>query len=268
MKLTAAQLNHFNTFGFLVVRECLTEAEMLEYSFEFNRAIDAIGRVKKGSNTGHYAMMVGSRAPLTARLMEDPRFFDVASQLLGAPVLCAGAGGHLFSGDTRWHPDHTRELTHEVLKFCIYPDALSAKSGALRVIPGSHLQPWSESFVRKSNLEIFGVAGDEVPSYVFESTPGDMLVFNGRLWHAAFGGRVTRRQGAIVYYSEPRSEQEAKDLKTQLAMSNTALVSKGVWDADTFATEWQSIKDPSPRRRGWIERMRQLEHPSFQAVVS
>jgi len=42
-----------------------------------------------------------------------------------------------------------------------------------------------------------GVRPDQVPTFVFESTPGDVLVFNQHLWHAVFGGSTHRRMGMV-----------------------------------------------------------------------
>ena len=72
--------------------------------------------------------------------MSDPRFVDVAEQLLGKPVLGIAPEGNFFIGDTRWHPD-AGSFDYTGVKFCIYPDRLNASNGALRVIPGSHHEP-------------------------------------------------------------------------------------------------------------------------------
>ena len=39
----------------------------------------------------------------------------------------------------------------------------------------------------------FGVSGSEVPSVALESMPGDVVVFNHNLHHAAYGGGSWRR---------------------------------------------------------------------------
>jgi hypothetical protein len=41
-------------------------------------------------------------------------------------------------------------------------------------------------------LEIFGVPGDEIPATALSSRPGDVILFDHRIMHAAFGGRDRR----------------------------------------------------------------------------
>ena len=70
-------------------------------------------------------------------------------------------------------------------------------TGALRLIPGSH-RP--DHFVRQeqidvnNSLELFGVPPTEFPgSIAVETNPGDIVIFNHDLYHAAFGGGTRRR---------------------------------------------------------------------------
>ena len=77
-------------------------------------------------------------------------------------------------------------------KIAFYLDPVTRDSGCLRVIPGSH-KP--EHFVRANTIhpahamEDFGVAPRDFPGNMpLESNPGDLVIFNHDLYHAAFGG--------------------------------------------------------------------------------
>ena len=49
----------------------------------------------------------------------------------------------------------------------------------------------------------FGMVGADLPSFSFDSQPGDVLVFTVSTFHASFGGEDGRRQGVMVYVSAP-----------------------------------------------------------------
>ena len=106
------------------------------------------------------------------------------------------------------------------LKVSFYMDPTTAESGALRVIPGSHLSPlheacWSldrdipatvndEGSARQAgelsrmagdatavltdpSANAFGLRPEEIPHHCVETSPGDAIFFAHQLWHAAFG---------------------------------------------------------------------------------
>ena len=198
MQLTEQQLNHFQTFGFLIFRQLLSPEESAQYSREFNVGLDAwIEGGRHDRKARHYASLMEETSPFIASLADDPRFVDVAEQLLAKDVICIAVDGNYMVGDTQWHPD-TRSLDYTAVEFCIYPDPLESNNGALRVIPGSHQEPFHGQISREPQAT-YNVQPDELPAFVFESQPGDVLVFNVGLWHGAFGGGDHRRQGVVVY---------------------------------------------------------------------
>jgi len=133
MQLTKEQLNHFHTFGFLIFRQLLTPQEMAQYSLEFDRGLDAwLDGKRHDGKTRHYASLMEDVTPFIATLADDPRFVGVAEQLLAKPLLGIAVDGNYMVGDTLWHPD-THSLAYVGVKFCIYPEALDANNGALRV---------------------------------------------------------------------------------------------------------------------------------------
>jgi hypothetical protein len=92
--LTDAQVDHFRTFGLLVLPGYLNEQETTALAAELDRAHrDAFGarydeRPGRGGIDGHYLpMMSRDRTPRSLALVEDPRFLAAARQLIGAAVL-------------------------------------------------------------------------------------------------------------------------------------------------------------------------------------
>jgi hypothetical protein len=80
--LTTAQVDHFRTFGFTVLRGYRADALRAEAdsAIRDERAIDGI--------SGHYLPMASRLTPLSASLAcDDPRFTGAAQQLLDGPVI-------------------------------------------------------------------------------------------------------------------------------------------------------------------------------------
>ena len=83
------------------------------------------------------------------------------------------------------------------VKIAFYLDPLTRHTGALRLIPGSHLI--GDSYADSLSAQIgesdtrWDTSGEDVPAVVLETTPGDLVVFNHNAKHAAFGGGRRRR---------------------------------------------------------------------------
>jgi hypothetical protein len=145
-----------------------------------------------------------------------------------------GCGGRSATGDTIWHHDGREKL--RFIRFFFYLDPLDTESGALRVIPGSHKlgDSYANSLVQaitnagdlsaeetyqqdtgrhdegSAFLQIYGVAPEEVPAAVLTSRPGDVILFDHRILHAAFGGDC--RRFFTINFSERADEPHLADM--------------------------------------------------------
>ncbi len=253
MKLSEQQLRLFRDFGFLVFRQYLSPAEIAQYSREFNAGLDSwLEDGKHDGKTRHYASLMEEKSPFIAGLADDPRFADVAEQLLGKDVLAIAVDGNYHVDDTLWHAD-TGSLDYTAVKFCIYPDPLTADSGALRVIPGSHRDPFHSQISREPETT-YNLAQSDVPAYAFESQPGDVLAFNVALWHAAFGGARSRRQGVVVYYEDPDTPAAETAIQQQMRGNHRAFAQAG---RKMYGPYWRSID--TPRHQRWIRRLAEMD---------
>jgi hypothetical protein len=139
--LTTDQVDHFRTFGFAVLRGYLADrvavlraeagaATYDAYSATYDeRVIDGI--------SGHYLPMASRLTPVSASLVcDDPRFAGAAEQLLGGPVIPECPEGVLYFSEAGWHTDDG--IGVRGVKFAAYFDKLTAGTGALRLVPGSH----------------------------------------------------------------------------------------------------------------------------------
>ncbi len=166
-----------------------------------------------------------------ARLIEHPLLSTVSEELLGPDIAYYGGDGNYYSGDTAWHRDvfgipdgeEGKSIVRHI-KIAFYLDPLTANTGALRVIPGSHrltdtfakavsefvahggadvgLSPDGtpakemSEFVGHNNGE-FGLSAADIPALALSVTPGDVLIFDHRIMHASFGGSEARRMFAL-----------------------------------------------------------------------
>ena len=239
--LTQQQVQHFETFGFLVMSGSFSAGEMDVITAEFEAALleDRGGRKFDGNERQAVFGMV-ERWPKLMRLAVDDRLFEPLRQLLGEGFVWAGSDGNYWVGDTQWHPDR-HDRTWPLVKASFYLDPVARETGCLRVIPGSHRMPfWGnlaplERTMMQVNLEQgigtseavealympgedrtappMGVHGLDVPSVALETEPGDLIFFQQNLWHASFGGGKGRRQFALSFGLKPTTDQHLTQIR-------------------------------------------------------
>jgi hypothetical protein len=264
MKLDESQIRSFQAFGFLKLPGLLSADEVKLCAEEIDLSMSAPrpdkdagpqdGKVDpkvKGGGLNDFAMLSDGRSPFTASLLDDDRFATVAEQLMGKPVLGISTNGRIWRGDTEWHPD-VQSLGYGGLRFAIYLDDLTASNGALRFVPGSHVDPLF-SQMSYDVAGTFGTTGVDLPSYVCEVKTGDVVVFNLAIWHAAFNG-TARRQAQLVYYEDPGTSELEAQARTQFEAADRRMKEFGLpgW----FSEAWQSV--PDERHQRWVSRVRQL----------
>ena len=215
--LTTGHVDHFRTFGFTVLRGYLAD-RVSALRAEVDTAIrDAYAatcdeRVIDGIS-GHYLPMASRLTPVSASLAcDDPRLIDAAEQLLGGPVIPECPEGVLYFAEASWHTDDG--IGVRGVKFAAYFNQLTAGNGALRLVPGSHHPEQNARLAAYSRRR--GLARDDaeaaayqasIPGYIADTSPGDVIAFNLRTWHASTGGR-DRLAWTAVYQRCPETEPE------------------------------------------------------------
>lgn len=146
----------------------------------------------------------------------DPRVLGAVASLLGPDYEVKAADGNLFYCDTSWHADmYGSPLNQFHVKLSLYLDPIDHRSGAIRLIPGTHYFRTPFATRLRQTLqepgkieEIYGIAPEEVPSWTLPSEPGDMVVWNYRLIHASFNGGDRRRLLSLNFRQlDPAGEQ-------------------------------------------------------------
>jgi hypothetical protein len=202
--LTPAQIQFFETFGYLVLPGLLADVDTVTAAFEevwSERGGGHAGAAHSGEARSCIVPFIDQHPRLCA-LLDDPGIEGAVASLLGADFNYVGSDGNYYAGDTQWHSDGWGEREGlRFLKVALYLDPLTRDTGCLRVIPGSHHV--TDGFAQALQAEIgdcagrWGVDGAGVPAVALETSPGDIAIFNHNLKHAAFGGSERRRMFTI-----------------------------------------------------------------------
>lgn len=212
MTLTPQQLAFFDTFGYLILPG-LVAADL----GWINEGFEQIFADLHHDGTQRTIAGTDSSERLCA-LLDHPKVVGVASSLMGDDFNYLGGDANYYVGDTGWHSDGWHEVGLFV-KMAFYLDPVTRDTGCLRVIPGSHIVggPWIEQLRRVSRPEEnFGIAGRDVPSVALESTPGDVVVFNHNLHHAAYGGSNRRRMFTLNLCRRADASREVQELRAYI----------------------------------------------------
>lgn len=263
--LTTVQVDHFRTFGFAVLRGYLAD-RVSALRAEADAAIrDAYAatydeRVFDGIS-GHYLPMASRLTPVSASLVcDDPRLIGAAEQLLGGPVIPECPEGVLYFSEAGWHTDDG--IGVRGLKFAAYFDELTAGTGALRLVPGSHHPEQNARLAAYSRRR--GPARSEAeaaacqasfPGFIADTSPGDVIAFDLHTWHASTGGR-DRLAWTAVYQHCPETGPE-RDRTLRSVHDSFEQAFRG-FDRDRYPVwrDWIADAAAHPRRAAVIERMR------------
>ena len=269
LSLNSDELQFFDIFGFIVLKQFFSENEVEKINEELEKA-KAITFADlpfdptiPSSERLQTIQLSNSYSPFIFTLSEDERVYGIAKQLFGEDLIGHQCHASSFVGDTRWHPDHppiNPYPDHRYgIKFGFYTDTLTADTGALRIIPRSHRQPYYGDLKKMpgiSNPENI----DAFPGFACESNPGDVVLFNLNCWHASRGGKAGRTMLEIVYYAYPKSTDHIEQMRGQVKWSKQ-LVNTRTDDKNAkpdYRKEWFLNNENSPLRASWIERQREL----------
>tara|TARA_Y100000588_G_scaffold363704_1_gene426620 strand:+ start:2532 stop:3317 length:786 start_codon:yes stop_codon:yes gene_type:complete len=255
-KLTPEQLSHFQTFGFLCLRQLFLPQEMISITSEVDELMVAHPGRQSGPSHQSVAPFV-ELSPDLAWLPEDDRIFLPMEQLLGPGFIwgCSEgvAGSFNESHDHTWHCDRGGQidLQYTRIKIMIYLQSMRKETGCLRVIPGSQhadfhrsLLPLQEQHV-KPGAEIFGVAGSDLCCHALEVDPGDVIVFNHYLFHAVYGKQPLRRYIALKFAEQPTTKEHYDALR--------------VHNQDASRLHESYRRSDRPRVRGMVEKLLEWE---------
>ncbi|SFS60510.1 phytanoyl-CoA dioxygenase family protein [Paenibacillus sp. BC26] len=223
-KVTNQQKAFFDTFGYLVFRG-LMQDRIMEITEEFDAVFTKHGGNFNGKphtfkKTSTIVAFLGHSEKL-ASLLDDPRIHAICSTLLGDDYNYLTSAGNKYVGDTGWHSDTSMDKRWpgnlKSLNVSFYLDPVTKETGALRVIPGSHYIGDQFTEILKEQIHAtdmqkqWGIDRADLPAVPLDIRPGDLLVFNNYMKHAAFGGGNNRRV-LLINFSRHYTEEHMAEL--------------------------------------------------------
>ena len=269
LSLNSDELQFFDVFGFIVLKQFFSESEVERIHKEIEKAKavtfsdQSFDPTIPSSERLQTIQLSSAYSPFIFTLSEDERAYCIAKQIFDEKLIGHQCHASMFVGDTRWHPDHppiNPYPDHRYgIKFGFYTDTLTADTGALRIIPRSHKQPYYGDLKKMpgisnpENIEAF-------PGFACESNPGDIVLFNLNCWHASRGGKAGRTMLEIVYYSYPKSTDHIEAMQGQIKWSKQVFKTRTDQKnaKPNYREEWYLNKGNSPLRARWIERQEKL----------
>jgi len=188
--------------------------------------------------SGRYLPMTSALTPVSVSLLVSGA--SAAAHVLGRPVVPFRAKGTVYDRRTDWHAD--TDLALPSVSVLLYLDPLDAHTGALRVVPESHLPEWTG---RSADLDARAV--------VLATRPADVILLNERTQHASEGGS-TRRQWRADYVALPETPAELELLRAYVAATFSPGWDGG-YDVDHYPSFGSAMLEAlEPRARETLER--------------
>lgn len=214
--LTPQQLAHYATFGFLLLPQLLDQEEIAAIQHESAQLWQA-ERQRRGLDEQAYLSVAPfiERSPTLLRLPVDDRIYSAIEAILGQGFLWSGSEGNTGAAMQNqfhaWHSDRCGEAEPDYrrAKVMIYLTPVTKDTGCLRVIPGSHKLPMYRELdglnqqKEDTSRQVFGVAGQDLPGFPLETTPGDVIIFDHYIYHGVYQGDGARRYIAMKFVSQP-----------------------------------------------------------------
>ena len=261
--LTDVEASHFRVFGYVVVRGCVDSDHVERLRQAFNREIASNPRIKEREPGGTRTLgPFAETDDAFAELIEHPKLMEAMRDIDGAEFLYFGEDMNSFVGDTQWHcdffPPHHESRPAKAI---YYLDEMLGGDGALDLIPGTNNPDFAGYIFRN-----FGSYGDDsggprlnmdpldIPAVAIETVPGDVVLWENRMWHHAARRRdgKPRRMLAYSYYRDPKGDPvEEKYIRNTIASQlersdrksvySPAMMEKGGPARDEMASRLEAV---------------------------
>jgi hypothetical protein len=264
--LTHQQILHFRTFGYVTLPGLLSPHEAATLRQEVAGAlIGAFGRLSTEPNdlggiSGDYLPLAVARFPLSLALIaDDPRTFGTSAELLGGPTVPSVGIATCFTGDSTWHTRQGPDIGG--VTFWADLEPRTAATGALRLIPGSHLPQFEQRLWEYCRAEpaVSGFGHWQWPHVVVETEPGDVVAFHAHLRNCAQGG-TPRLSWTIDYLPWPGLGDPDRLAAVREMAEDDVEFDHEDYDRDRFPVwrEWAAGAGQVPSRAIAVERLKLL----------
>ena len=214
--LTDKDVSHFRVFGYVALRGLVAEEHVRRLQEAFDREIETNPRIKvDGPSGGKSLLPYTDTDDAFGELVDHPGLMEAMRDIDGTEFLYAGGSMNASMEDTTWHCDFNPPH-HEgrPVKTMFYLDEMRAGSGAFYLIPGTNNPDLASSIFRAFGYyaESGGCRVDldphEVPGVAVETTPGDVVLWQNRMWHYAMkrSDGTPRRLLQNQYFMDPKED--------------------------------------------------------------
>jgi hypothetical protein len=149
------------------------------------------------------------RDPVFKQLVEDPRYVEIAQELLGADLDCF-VSQFIFKNPGAlgqpWHQDSYYFAFNKTpqVGFWLAITKATLENGCLHVVPGSHKEPVHKHVPDQRTHALYGyeeiVDHDTSRSVAALIDPGDLLVFHSHLMHRSTDNVSDGLRAAFVWH--------------------------------------------------------------------
>ena len=133
--LTPEQIVHFETFGFVILRQVFNAEEVEIMRREADEILTEDGNAGSVSDTTQGVQPFFELKPFLSTLVADDRIYEIGVDLLGPDFLLVQTEGRSRVGDTQWHGPVAQEHATRTAKIGFYLDELTRDTGCLRFVP-------------------------------------------------------------------------------------------------------------------------------------
>ena len=218
--ITPQQKNRFDLFGYLVFPSLLIDrVQELRAAFDDVFA-EAAAEIIPWEHVVHHNRprqimpAIVDKHPLLHALAHDSVVSSIIGSLLGEPFRLLGSDGNIYDCGTRWDTDITGlPYNCRNAKAIVYFDEMHAGEDAFRAIPGSHHHTDRFAKLLKKSIKTpeatVGLSITEIPCDEIPTRPGDLIVFDARIWHAVPYAGKRRHMMSFLYVDKDYQEQQA-----------------------------------------------------------
>ena len=229
--ITAEQKAYFDTFGFIRVPRQFSAEEMEAVTREAEKLWESQRGGGPSSGRSQNIQEMVEKGRVMTQMVVDDRIFGTVEGLLGPGFIWNGSEGNLhfndgskITADERaraehgWHTDRPNEPHATTYSFHLYLDKVTADTGSIRVIPGSHRPPLYDDLLpvneqaADSTVKVYGLGPTDMPGVALESDPGDIVFFSQKIYHGVFGKQPGRRYLKLRFVACPETDEQIASL--------------------------------------------------------
>lgn len=209
--LTDIQKHEFETFGFLIVKNLIEMPKMRQF-------IDAFDDTMTKGNSGEpwpddpicnqVIPFYEYNPEIYHQLLDHEKLNEVLEDLLGKDYVFLCSEGIHFFGGSRWHHDDIAPEGQTHLKTVFFLNPVRSTTGCLRVLPCTHFPPMRERMEDWYERQGEWDSNPWPAGIALESDPGDAVIFNVKVYHAAITEGAQRRGIYVNYIQNPKTPEQ------------------------------------------------------------